>query len=146
MAAVGCGTKDAPPPPEVQLTPALEARFAALGAECKHLMRMGNPEAPPRVFQCQGTTAYVSINSFEGGQVKSIELALTGPAKDVRAGYASTLGPLIPAETLEAIQSRFPDGGNGIDPPALATVGGLRLMISADKKPTGIRGDVTITW
>lgn len=146
LAVVGCGGKEAPPAPKVVLTPEIEARFAALGTECKHLMRMGAPEAPPRVFQCQGATAYVSINTFDQGQVKSIELALTGPAKDVRAGYAATLGSLIPAATLVAIQARFPDGGAGIDPPALLTEGGLRLMISADKKPAGIRGDVTITW
>jgi hypothetical protein len=147
FAVVGCGGKEAPPPPPVTLTPALEAQFEALGGECKHLMRMGGePGAAPRVFQCSSTTAYVSINTYTEGEVKSIELALTGAPKDLRAGYAAALGKLIPAETLTAIQGKFPDGGNGIDPPELVKAGGLKLMISADRKPAGLRADVTINW
>ncbi len=144
---VGCGGKAEPPAPSVMLTPELEAQFAALGGECKHLMRMGGePGAAPRVFQCSSTTAYVSINMYDGGVVKSIELALTGSPKELRAGYGAALGKLIPQATLTAIQDRFPDGGNGIDPPQLVKAGGLGLMIAADKKPAGLRADVTINW
>jgi hypothetical protein len=147
FAMVGCGGKEAPPPHSVTLTPDLEAQFTAIGGECKHLMRMGGePGAAPRVFQCQSTTAYVSINTYTEGVVKSIELALTGSPKELRTGYAAALGKLVPAETLTAITDRFPDGGTGIDPPALVKAGGLKLMISADRKPAGLRGDVTITW
>jgi hypothetical protein len=145
LAVVGCGGKDAPPAPSVTLTPELEAQFAALGGECKHLMRMGGePGAAPRVFQCQSTTAYVSINTYTVGVVSSIELSLTGSPAELRASYAAALGKLVPAATLTAIQDRFPDGGAGIDPPVLVKAGGLKLMIAADKKPAGLRGDVTI--
>ena len=147
FAVVGCGGKEAPPAPSVTLTPALEAQFKALGGECKHFLRIsGEPGAAPRVFQCSSTTAYVSINTYTEGVVKSIELALTGSPKDLRAGYAAALGKLIPAATLTALQDRFPDGGNGIDPPELVKAGGLKLMISADKKPAGLRADVTVNW
>jgi len=147
IAVVGCGGKEAPPAPSVKLAPEVEARFTAIGGDCKHLMRMGRePGAAPRVFQCQSKNAYVSINLFDEGTIKSIELAITAPAAELRAGYAAALGKLVPAETLAAIQARFPDGGHGIDPPELVKAGGLKLMIAADQKPGGIRGDVTINW
>jgi len=117
----------------VTLTPKLEAQLAALGGDCKHLMRMGGePGAAPNVLQCQGTTSYVSVNSYREGQIQSVELALTGQPAELRAAYAKALDGIVGADALGAIQLRIPDGGVAIDTPELFRAGGVKLMISSN--------------
>jgi hypothetical protein len=146
LIALGCGSKEAEPP-LVSLTPQLEAQFEALGGECKALRRIGGEAgAAPNVLQCQGPTSYVSVNSYEHGEIQSVELALTGPPAELRKAYAKALDKIAPAETIAAIQARMPDNGAVIESPELSRAGGVKLMISSAPSARVWRYDVTISW
>ncbi len=144
--ALGCGGKEVQAP-SATLTPKLEAQLEALGGECQHLLRIGGePGAAPEVMQCQGATAYLSVNHYKGGVIQSIELVLTGAPAELRRTYAKALDGVIGAEALAAIQAQIPDSGKVIETPQLSSVAGLKLMISAGPAKTTWRYDVTISW
>ncbi|MBL0215745.1 MAG: hypothetical protein IPQ07_17925 [Myxococcales bacterium] len=79
-------------------------------------MRIGGElGAAPEVMQCQGATAYVSVNHFSRrGVIQSIELApdRCAPAEP-RKTYAKALDGVIGPEALAAIQAQIPDSGKG---------------------------------
>jgi hypothetical protein len=146
LVALGCGSKEVEPP-LVTLTPRIEAQFAALGGECKSLRRIGGePGAAPNVLQCQGPTSYVSVNSYEHGEIQSVELTLTGPPAELRKAYAKALAEVAPAEAIAAIQARMPDSGAVIENPELSRAGGLKLMIASSPSAKVWRYDVTLSW
>ena len=146
LLVLGCGTKETPPP-LVTLTPQLEAQFGALGGECKELRRIGGEAgAAPNVLQCQGPASYVSVNTYEQGEIKSIELALTGPPAELRKSYAKALDKIAPPEAIAAIQGRMPDNGAVIETPELSRAGGVKLMITSAPSARVWRYDVTLSW
>lgn len=144
---IGCGSKPEEAP-LVKLSPQVEAALTGLGATCKDLRRIGGePGAAPNVLQCQGTTAYASVNTYEHGEIKSFELALSGAPIELRALYAKVLEPVAGKDVVSAIVARIPDGGVPIETPELSNVGGIALMISSARAANiGWRYDVTVTW